>query len=258
MQVECGVGAGLPNNIETGSIEMPRLDRGLIVLEDNFNVVMKSCWNDRGAKLCGSARSWCVLDGIQIEDAGNVKPVGKLQWGGRVRIGDPINSIPELVVYLCRWIGQYNCPHNFYCTVVEWSLRIRPGCICCQICSDGPRLFHRPVNVISGSNRQWERGWGVGTIIVKDCSGSENWLCEPSWSNDVIVLWWPVHGNYNSNWLTNMNVNRFIRFLQTVSSFYFNKCQRMALDPEVDWGCYAHIWYSEFVGLSWYNSPNIN
>lgn len=70
------------------SIEMPRLDRGLIVLEDNFNVVMKSCWNDRGAKLCGSARSWCVLDGIQIEDAGNVKPVGKLQWGGRVRIGD--------------------------------------------------------------------------------------------------------------------------------------------------------------------------
>lgn len=81
---------------------MPRLDSGLIVLEDEFYVVMKSSRNDGYTKLCGGARSWFVLDRVIIEDAGNVVPVGKLQWSGWIHVGDSINSISKLAVYICH------------------------------------------------------------------------------------------------------------------------------------------------------------
>lgn len=92
---------GLPNNIETGSIEMPRLHSCFVVLEDDFNEVMKCESNDRGARLGRSTLSGLVLDGVEIKDTRDVKPVSKLQWRRWIHIGDPINSISKLAVYLC-------------------------------------------------------------------------------------------------------------------------------------------------------------
>jgi hypothetical protein len=84
---------GLPNNVENESIKMPRLGRGFIVLEDDFNKVMKGGSNDRGAEDC-RARSWSVLDCVEAKDTGDVKPVCELQWGVWIDVGDSVNSIP--------------------------------------------------------------------------------------------------------------------------------------------------------------------
>lgn len=53
---------------------------------------------------------------------------------------------------------------------------------------DGPGLLHRPVKVISWTDRQRPRGSGVGTSIAKNCGGSENRLCETGRSNNEVVL----------------------------------------------------------------------
>ena len=84
---------GLPDNVETVSIQMPRLDSGFIVLEDDFNKVMKGGSNDRCAKDCGT-KSWHFLDCVQVKDTRDVEPVSQLQWGGWINVGDTINSIP--------------------------------------------------------------------------------------------------------------------------------------------------------------------
>lgn len=97
---------------------MPGLDRVLVVLEDNFHKVMKFSSNHGCAENCRGIDR-CSLHRIQGKDTGDVIPVSKLQWGGRIDIRYPVNSITQLAIYLLRCIGKNKPLHNVYSPIME-------------------------------------------------------------------------------------------------------------------------------------------
>ena len=97
---------------------MPRLDRVLIILEDNFHKVME-CSVYHGSAELGRARGGLVLDGVEVEDAGNVEPIGELQRGRGIEVGDPVDGVSELAVDIGRRIGQNYSSRDWNGAIVE-------------------------------------------------------------------------------------------------------------------------------------------
>lgn len=71
---------------------MPRLNGALIILEDNFYIVMKGSSYNRSANDCRT-RIRFVPDCVQAEDTGDVEIIRNLKRGSWVDVGNPINSI---------------------------------------------------------------------------------------------------------------------------------------------------------------------
>lgn len=79
---------------------MPRLNGGLVVLEDDFNEVVEGGIDNGGAEDC---RAWSgrVLDGVEVKYTRNFEIISELQWGGWINVGDPVNCISKLPTDLC-------------------------------------------------------------------------------------------------------------------------------------------------------------
>ena len=104
---------------------MPRLQGFLVVLENNFNEI-------RYREECRAFR-WSPLDRIHTEDFGDVKIIRKLQRGIRINVGDPVNSVSLFPIdERCR-VGKHKCLCRCDISIMEWSLRVGPGCIRCQV-----------------------------------------------------------------------------------------------------------------------------
>lgn len=122
----------LRNNIETISIQMPRLNSGLVVLENNFHKVMKSGSYNWGAKVCWAC-SEIFLDRVQAKDPRNVVPISQFQWGAWINVRHSINCVSKLSTNLRSWVSQNNCPCYLNGSIMEWSLGVRSRSIGSQV-----------------------------------------------------------------------------------------------------------------------------
>lgn len=111
---------------------MPRLHGVLIVLENNFEELMERSWQHRCSKGWRSS-SWNSLNGIQTENTRDVEVICKLQRGVRINIRDAVDGISLLPTDKWCRIGKDNSPRRCNFPVMEWTLRIWPSCIWCQI-----------------------------------------------------------------------------------------------------------------------------
>lgn len=122
----------LPDHPEVVSIEMPRLYCVFVVLEDNFEELMKVGRQDRGGdERRTTGRS--TLERTHTKDSSDVEVVSELERGIGINVGCTVNGVPLLPIDKRSRVGQHDRPGWSDLPVMERPLRVRSCCIRCQI-----------------------------------------------------------------------------------------------------------------------------
>lgn len=111
---------------------MPWLHGVLIILQNDFDKFVERSWHYRCSKVWRTIRGE-ALDGTQAENTGNVEIIGKLQRRVRIYVRDSVHGISLLAIDNWSWVSQNNCSWWCYFSIVERTLRVRSGCIWCQV-----------------------------------------------------------------------------------------------------------------------------
>lgn len=111
-------------------------------------------------------------------------------------------------------------------------------------------MVEGPVDLYSWTAREWTGGRAVGVGITEETGCGENRSGEAARGNDVVVLRGLICSDEDRHALAEVDVERRVANLESVSSFHLHHLHLVALDSEVERTLQSHVAYSKSVCFS--------